>query len=91
MEIKDITVSVAHLDDVRGGQDIDVRSVGLQVGANRAYSSASSLGLGNVTSSSVNQIAPQTFSQSTAIHAVEVDSYETTIANSLVGFPFLAM
>jgi hypothetical protein len=73
MEIKDISVSVERLDDVRGGQDISVANFGLQVGANQAASEAYSVGLGNKTTSGVNQLASQTFSQKTGISAVEVD------------------
>ena len=89
MKIKDITVAVERLEDVRGGQYIDVTNAGLQIGGNSAYSAASSVGLGNSTSSAVTQIAPQSFSQSTLVAAREIDSYETTIVGSLVGFPYL--
>jgi hypothetical protein len=88
MEIKDITVSV-DLEAVRGGQNISVKNLGAQVGGNTALSSASSWGLGNVTSSETTQIAPQVFSQSTSIDALELHSRETVIANSMVGFPYL--
>jgi hypothetical protein len=72
MEIRDISVSVERLDDVRGGQNISVRNLGLQIGANQAASSASGVGVGNQTVSSVNQFAPQSFSQTTGIAATEV-------------------
>lgn len=91
MEIKDINLSVERLEEVRGGQVIRSASLGFQVGGNVAASNASSYGIGNTTQSSVAQYAPQQFSQSTGIHAVEVDSHVTTIDSSMLdlGFPYL--
>jgi hypothetical protein len=86
MEIKDISVSVERLDDVRGGQNINVGNFGFQVGGNKAASAAASYGLGNQTSSATNQYAAQDFSQTTAISAVEVDKKALEIYGSLIGF-----
>ena len=88
MEIKDINVSLERLDDVRGGQYIDVTNAALQVGGNSAYSSAESWGVGNKTSSAVTQIAPQKLVQGASVDAVELDLYKKTIDHSVVGFGF---
>lgn len=85
MEIKDITLSAERLDEVRGGQNIGVTNLGLQVGGNQASSQASSYGIGNTTTSGVSQVAPQSFSQTTAIQASEVNSFVSTIDSSILG------
>lgn len=91
MEIRDISVSLERLDDVRGGLKLDVTSVGLQVGDNSAFSEASSWGVGNKTSSGVTQIAPQKLTQSASVDAAELDLRQITVDHSVVGFPFLAL
>lgn len=85
MEIKDICVSEERMDEVRGGQNIDVSNLGLQLGGNRASSSASSYGIGNTTSSLTEQVASQQFSQATGISASEVNKDVFAITNSMVG------
>lgn len=85
MDIKDICVSEDRLEEVRGGQYISAASLGLQVGGNTASSSASSYGIGNKTTALTEQVAPQVFSQSTDIHAVEVDRDVLALSNSIVG------
>lgn len=91
MDIKDITVSAERMEEVRGGQRINVDLAALQIGGNHAISGASSWGVGNTTTSGVTQIAPQVLSQNVGVHATEIDTHETLIANSIVGFPFLAL
>ena len=85
MEIKDITVSVERLEDVRGGQRIDVSNFALQIGANHAASNASSFGVGNQTSSVVAQDASQSLGQYADVSAVEDHRRVLEISNSVVG------
>lgn len=84
MEIKDITLSAERLEEVRGGQHISSLSLGAQVGANQAFSTASSFGIGNTTGSSVQQDASQSFGQQTVISAKELDSHVLGISNSMI-------
>lgn len=85
MEIKDISVSVAQLDDVRGGLKVDMTNVGLQFGGNYAASSATSYGVGNQTLSSVEQVAPQYMSQDASVSAVEDHRRVLEISHSVIG------
>lgn len=87
MEIKDIAVSAERLDDVRGGQ-VDVSNVGLQLSANSVFGGAYSAGVGNSASQASQVIAPQDMVTTNNIHATKLQSFESVIANSVVGFPF---
>jgi len=84
MEIKDLSVFVERLEDVRGGLTSVVDQIGIQAGLNSASSSAFSGGVGNTTVSSTRQVAPQVFSQDAGVSAVEIDRDFTSIADSLV-------
>ena len=88
MEIKDITVAVERLEEVRGGQDIDVHSVGIQAGLNSNFSGAEAWGVGNVVKSGASQDAGQALLQGTSISAADVRTFEALFANSIVGLPY---
>lgn len=85
MEIKDISVSVEQLEEVRGGQYINVTEAAAQLGLNYAASEAHSFGVMNTTSSGVNQVTPQVLTQDANVSAVEVDKDVFSLVNSVFG------
>ena len=90
MQIKDISVSVERLDEVRGGTDASVHQFGLNVGGNVAAGVSSNVGAGNDAATNVYQDASQYLSQDASVDVKKMFSSSTTIDGSVVnlGWPF---
>lgn len=90
MEIKDISVAVERLEEVRGGQTNTLVQNLSQYSGNAAAAEAYGFGVGNKTSSLNSISAPQSAVQNGAIVASEKHSFEVGISESVIGgfFPF---
>jgi hypothetical protein len=88
MEIKDISLGVERLDEVRGGQTNTLVQSLKQHSGNVGVASASGWGVGNATSAGNQIIAPQSAVQQGVIDAHETHSAALTIDRSVIGLPF---
>jgi hypothetical protein len=90
MEIKDISVAVERLEDVRGGQTNTLVQSLKQSSGNVAAAEAYGFGVGNETSALNSISAPQSAVQNGAIVATEKHSFEVGISESVIGgfFPY---